>query len=491
MIVKFLSSKKSRGAGAVDYVLSEKKHLSSPPKILRGNEKITKDIIEGIKYKQKATFGVLSFQENDIPTEQKEQLMNEFEELIFAGLPKNDTNILWVEHRDKDRLELNFIIPKINLRTKKSYNPYYFKQDQKRIDTWKRIKNIEYGYHDPDNPENSQTFTKTKNKEFNHNIETLEMYILQAIENNSIQNRNELISYIEDSGVTINRKSKDSISIKFSNSKKAIRLKGGIYGEKFTSIESITGIIEEQRNRIEEYKREKGARKLKSLQNDLNHYQGQKSAYNASLYPFNDDIIVSSNNELQERDNTSISELLNRAEQDRAEQERMEREEEERRIKSIMDEAKANRERERVAEEDRLLREREAERNRKLEEEARERAERERILYEENERIRREARKERLIYILEERKVMNEHRAIRKQIQANAREHQARLRETINRATSDTQATITEFDKKHDRATQSFVEAIRGLGEKILELGKKLIGRKPPKPKKSFPSPSM
>lgn len=315
MIVKFLASKNSRGAGAVDYVLSKKKHEKSPPKILRGDEQKTRDIISDIKHKQKATFGVLSFLENDIPTEQKEQLMNEFEDIIFCGLPKYDNNILWVEHRDKDRLELNFIIPKINLRTKKSFNPYYFKQDQKRIDTWKKLKNIEFGYHDPDNPINSQTFTKSKNEAVNTNIGTLESNLFKQIENNAITSREQLISYIEESGVTITRKSKDSISIKFENSKKATRLKGGIYSEKFTNVESIRDIIAEQRKQIEEYQAREKEKERADLQSTLEKLTEHKKA--ELLKKFG-----SSDNVDDNADDVSITELLARAVQDTAAAER-------------------------------------------------------------------------------------------------------------------------------------------------------------------------
>ncbi|WP_213085254.1 relaxase/mobilization nuclease domain-containing protein, partial [Neisseria gonorrhoeae] len=39
---------------------------------------------------------------------------------------KDQYNCLWVEHRDKGRLELNFVIPNIELLSGKRLQPYYY-----------------------------------------------------------------------------------------------------------------------------------------------------------------------------------------------------------------------------------------------------------------------------------------------------------------------------------------------------------------------------
>ena len=154
MIVKFLSSKKAKGLKAVSYVLSEKRHKGFKPKVLNGSPKITQNIIKNIKYKQKATFGVLSFEEDNISEDKIKYIMQEFEKVILPGFKKNQNyNILWVEHRDKGRLELNFIIPKVELTTGKSLNPYYDKADRTRLNQWRRIINIELGLSDPEDLE--------------------------------------------------------------------------------------------------------------------------------------------------------------------------------------------------------------------------------------------------------------------------------------------------------------------------------------------------
>lgn len=71
------------------------------------------------------TVGVLSFEEIDISNTAKREIMADFEKSLLAGLDQDQYNICWVEHRDKDRLELNFVIPNVELTTGKRLQPYY------------------------------------------------------------------------------------------------------------------------------------------------------------------------------------------------------------------------------------------------------------------------------------------------------------------------------------------------------------------------------
>ena len=57
--------------------------------------------------------------------------MQSFEETLLAGLDKEQKQHHLIEHVDKGRLELNFIIPKIDLNSGKGkWNPYFDKVDR-------------------------------------------------------------------------------------------------------------------------------------------------------------------------------------------------------------------------------------------------------------------------------------------------------------------------------------------------------------------------
>ncbi len=104
---------------------------------------------------QKYTSGVLSFAEQDLPPGQRETLMASFERVLMPGLDKDQYSVLWVEHRDKGRLELNFLIPNTELLTGKRLQPYYDRADRPRIGCLgQTIVNGSLGLHDSNAPEN-------------------------------------------------------------------------------------------------------------------------------------------------------------------------------------------------------------------------------------------------------------------------------------------------------------------------------------------------
>ncbi|HFG3700452.1 TPA: relaxase/mobilization nuclease domain-containing protein [Escherichia coli] len=53
-----------------------------------------------------------------------------FERVLMPGLDKDQYSVLWVEHRDKGRLELNFLVPNTELLTGRRLQPYYDRADR-------------------------------------------------------------------------------------------------------------------------------------------------------------------------------------------------------------------------------------------------------------------------------------------------------------------------------------------------------------------------
>ena len=86
-------------------------------------------------------------------------LLNDPEE-IKDSLDKDQYSVLWVEHRDKGRLELNFLIPNTELLTGRRLQPYYDRADRPRIDAWQTIVNGRLGLHDPNAPENRRALAR-------------------------------------------------------------------------------------------------------------------------------------------------------------------------------------------------------------------------------------------------------------------------------------------------------------------------------------------
>lgn len=167
MLVKFLSNKDGGTKGAVKYLLNERVQ-DGTAKVLKGDPKQTLQIIGAMeKYKQRHTLGVLSFEKEDKLTEKnKIQIMALFEKSLLPHMKEEEYNILWVEHTDKGRLELNFVIPKLNLLTGKTFNPYWDRADRPRVDAFKDFTNTALNLANPNEAHRKQLVKKNnKNKE--------------------------------------------------------------------------------------------------------------------------------------------------------------------------------------------------------------------------------------------------------------------------------------------------------------------------------------
>jgi hypothetical protein len=185
----------------------------------------------------------MSFEESDIPEVQKYELMAEFEKTFFAGLDNEQFNILWVEHTDKGRLELNCIIPKIELSTGKAFNPYFHGSDLHLKDLFTKSMNLKYGFTDPQDPLKSASVTGSKKQiGLFKDYEALDKKLKQLVTDGMIQDRSEMIDLLKENGIEVTREGEDYISVKLPESKKARRLNGGIYKKQFTSIDELGDI---------------------------------------------------------------------------------------------------------------------------------------------------------------------------------------------------------------------------------------------------------
>ncbi|EHX8501800.1 relaxase/mobilization nuclease domain-containing protein, partial [Escherichia coli] len=158
MIVKFHARGKGGGSGPVDYLLGRERNREGAT-VLQGNPEEVRELIDATPFAKKYTSGVLSFAEKELTPGGREKVMASFERVLMPGLEKNQYSILWVEHQDKGRLELNFVIPNMELQTGKRLQPYYDRADRPRIDAWQTLVNHHYGLHDPNAPENRRTLT--------------------------------------------------------------------------------------------------------------------------------------------------------------------------------------------------------------------------------------------------------------------------------------------------------------------------------------------
>lgn len=245
MIVKFHPRGRGGGAGPVDYLLGKDRQRDGAI-VLQGKPEEVRELIDASPYAKKYTSGVLSFAEQDLPSGQREKLMASFERVLMPGLDKDQYSVLWVEHRDKGRLELNFLIPNTELLTGRRLQPYYDRADRPRIDAWQTIVNGRLGLHDPNAPENRRALVtpsslpKTKQEA----AEAITRGLLVLASSGELKTRQDVTEALERAGFEVVRTTKSSISIADPDGGRNIRLKGAIYEQSFNAGEGLRAEIE-------------------------------------------------------------------------------------------------------------------------------------------------------------------------------------------------------------------------------------------------------
>ena len=291
MIVDFFRHGSGLSKGCLDYLLGEDREREHA-QVLSGDVEITAQLIDSSPFAKKYTSGCLSFYEHDLSDQDKQQIMQNFEECLFPGLDKDQYQILWVQHQDKvnqdtgeTRLELNFVIPNVELSTGKRLQPFYAPVDLDRVDLFKQITNTEHSLYDPDDPEHRQLFLNKKNlpKDIKDFKEQLHQRVYRAVANGEVADRQELVKWLELNQIHVTRQVKNSISIEnpYEGAKRPIRLEGEIYEQGFRATGEYR---QEVQQRIEEYRgttSERYRTNVTDYQRQLEH----KSQYHRDRYP--------------------------------------------------------------------------------------------------------------------------------------------------------------------------------------------------------------
>ena len=291
MIVDFFRHGSGLSKGCLDYLLGEDRERENAL-VLSGDIQLTAQLIDSSPFAKKYTSGCLSFYEHDLNDQDKQQIMQNFEQCLFPGLEKDQYQILWVQHQDKvnqdtgqARLELNFVIPNVELSTGKRLQPFYAPVDLDRVDLFKQITNTEHSLYDPDDPEHRQLFLNKKNlpKDVKDFKEQLHQRVYRAITNGEVADRQELVQWLESNQIHVTRQTPKSISIEnpYEDAKRPIRLNGEIYEQGFRATGEYR---QEVQQRIATYRgttSERYRANVTDYQRQLEH----KSQYHSERYP--------------------------------------------------------------------------------------------------------------------------------------------------------------------------------------------------------------
>jgi len=245
MLVKFHARGRGGGSGPVDYLLGKDRNREGAT-VLQGKPEEVRELIDASPYAKKYTSGVLSFEESELAPGQREKLMESFERVLMSGLDKDQYSVLWVEHSDKGRVELNFLIPNTELLTGKRLQPYYDRADRPRVDAWQTVVNGRMGFSDPNDPVKrralvtARTLPETKQEA----VRAITNGLLSLASSGELKTRQDVTEALTASGFEVVRTTKSSISIADPDGGQNIRLKGAIYEQSFNAGSDLRAELE-------------------------------------------------------------------------------------------------------------------------------------------------------------------------------------------------------------------------------------------------------
>lgn len=239
-------SRRSSGGKAVKDYLLGKDNDRANARLLQGDPDLTTEIINGLDFKKLYTSGTLAFVHGEgdkLSEEDKQDIIDSFEQTLFPNLEPSQYTGYWVEHTDKvnekgeSRLELNFVFASVELESGKALPVYFHRNDKHLTDAWRDFTVAKYDLIDPNAADRKRTLSTVKDlpSDVKEARDDLHDFIVEEIKLGNVSNRTELVQRLKDIGIEIARQTDKSISIKNPHGTRNIRLSGAIYEREFTS----------------------------------------------------------------------------------------------------------------------------------------------------------------------------------------------------------------------------------------------------------------
>ncbi|CDU08800.1 hypothetical protein [Vibrio coralliirubri] len=223
---------------------------SPPPEPINGNRIVVDYAIANNPHKHKYVSGVISHASNDTAklianTNIEAEWRELFEDLCFAGLPKNERLIDWVRHTHQPIIENHYLIPRIHLRTGKSFNPAY-PGHERDFNLLRDYLNLKHDLADPNDPLRKRlTQPSHRNDKTLQIVKQLNAIVKTFIQREKIRNRRGVVALLNRDevkkafGINNVETSLNFVRIHIDGREKAIRLKGFAFTEQFTSLATI------------------------------------------------------------------------------------------------------------------------------------------------------------------------------------------------------------------------------------------------------------
>lgn len=238
-------SRRSSGGNAVKDYLLGKNNDRANARLLQGDPDLTTEIINGLDFKKLYTSGTLAFVHGEgdkLSEEDKQDIIDSFEQTLFPNLEPSQYSGYWVEHTDKvndageRRLELNFVFASVELESGKALPVYFHRNDKHLTDAWRDFTVAKYDLIDPNAADRKRIISTVKDlpKDIKELRDAVHDLIADEVWLGNINNRSDILKFLKSKDIEVARQTDKSISIKNPNGTRNIRLSGAIYEREFT-----------------------------------------------------------------------------------------------------------------------------------------------------------------------------------------------------------------------------------------------------------------
>ncbi|WP_199823634.1 relaxase/mobilization nuclease domain-containing protein [Labrenzia sp. OB1] len=306
MLIKLFRSGKGGGSAPVDYLIASHvlaydgnrdlirddagvplmKSRDPLPEVLAGDPDHTRALIDACPHAWTYRAGVISFDKDDHPTDEQQQaVMDAFDELAFAGLDRDQVDMLWVWHSHEGRVELHFCTPRMELTSGKSLNiapPGY----QKAMDSLRDMLNKEHGWADPQDPSRSQDIKQLPEKKLRaQGREDIQHWLEDLIVAGRISSRPDMVAALEGAGFELPRQGKTYLTVKDPDSDTRWRLKGDIFHADWTREKTAERAAEREHRASAPGSERLAARSHSDLRGEYRAHVEKRRLYNEQRYP--------------------------------------------------------------------------------------------------------------------------------------------------------------------------------------------------------------
>jgi len=247
--IKFYGGGKGSAKDAAEYLIAEhgrNQEKRASVEVVRGDPKLVAEISDSLSFVHGYTAGVIAFSPEDLPSDSEiDEVLDEFENTAWAGLEKDRYAWAAVLHRDRGGgCHVHIFAARVDLYTGKSLNiapPGW----QKIFDPLRDYFNYKYGWARPDDPGRArlvqpghEAYIQASQLKAGLHVEEsprelITSYLIQRVETGVIENRNDVVESLRDTGLKVVRQGENYLTVKDSGSGKKWRLKGVLYEADF------------------------------------------------------------------------------------------------------------------------------------------------------------------------------------------------------------------------------------------------------------------